>query len=108
MARPQIDLFVLDALANDIEGFEDVMRLLNHEQLGWRHLHGAAIERDEAQEALRRVVIDGLAEVCLYDPDSRALRSYKASQWPVGTEVDDMWFRITEQGRSLHAAWEPQ
>jgi len=108
MNRPQLDFFVLDTLANDIEGFEDVMRLPNHEQLGWRHLHGASIGEPEAEEALRRLVADGLAAIGLYDLEIRALRSYEAQGWPVHTELEGMWFRITEKGRSLHSAWEPQ
>jgi hypothetical protein len=73
MARPLIDYFVLDSLANDLESLEDMLRILNSEGLGWRSHHMVPFERDEILPALFRGIRDGLIRAAVHTPDGKAL-----------------------------------
>lgn len=106
MARPEVDYFVLDTLANDLESLEDILRLLNSELMGWRHRHPAPFTQDEVLPVLRRVVQDGLVNVAAFSLTDRALVDLPARTWPAGG-LHEVWFRLTPHGRMVHSAWEP-
>jgi hypothetical protein len=106
MSRSRLDYFVLDALAHDVESFEDVVRLVNHPELGWQTEHGGPITPPELGATLRRVVADELVEVLLADGPGATLRPCGPTQWPPSAPVEDLWFRLTQRGSILHANWE--
>ena len=108
MDREPIDLYALDALADDIEGFEDVVRLANHPKLGWQRLYGGPIPADELFAALQRLVADELVEPLTLDAKGTTLLPLDSSAWMAGEDPTDLWFRITSKGRTIHAAWEPE
>jgi hypothetical protein len=106
MARPLIDYFVLDSLANDLESLEDILRLLNGEGLGWRVHHVEPFERAEVVPALLRGIRDGLIRAAVPAADGKALEPLEDRALPAGS-LDDVWFELTAQGRVVHTTWEP-
>jgi hypothetical protein len=106
MARLLIDYFVLDSLANDLESLEDILRLLNSDELGWRSHHATRFERVEVVPALLRGIRDGLIRVAVPTSDGKALEPLEDRALPTGG-LDDVWFELTAQGRVVHTSWEP-
>lgn len=104
--RRKPDMYVLDALANDIEDLEAILRMLNSDTvLGWHKEWGRKFRREEIVEALCRLVVDDLvlAYVTLEKP---GLVTLPARTLPDG-DFDDASFGLTEKGRLVHANWEP-
>jgi hypothetical protein len=60
MTRPDIDYYVLDALATDLESLEEILRLVNHPQIGWAAEAGHPFGRSEVLVVLPRLVRDEL------------------------------------------------
>jgi len=106
MARPLIDYFVLDSLANDLESLEDILRLLNSDGLGWRLHHAGPFERVEVVPALIRAIRDGLIRAAVPTADGKALEPLEHRALPTAS-LDDVWFELTARGRVVHASWEP-
>lgn|SRR5690606_37032703 len=107
MRRELIDYVVLDALANDIESLEDILRILNSSsELGWRDLHPEEFTRAEVVPAIVRAVRDGSIMACHFSEDENALVDAGEGVLPPGS-LDDLWFRLTLKGRLLLQAWEP-
>jgi len=106
MARNSMDLFVLDTLADDIEALEDILRSINHPDIGWQTQHGGPIGRPDVHQALLRLVQEGFVEVSVFDPGTKALVAVGENRWPTNADLSDLWFRITERGRLLHSNWE--
>ena len=105
--RQQIDYFVLDALADDLEALEDILRLVNHESIGWRsHNGGRAFARDDVVSALRRGVREGLIEAFTLDSSGKSLRPLGVGRLP-SASLDDYWFGLTPAGRLTHQNWTP-
>ena len=67
MTRADIDYIVLDALANDLESVEDILRLANHPEIGWTELAGGPIAEFSVLLALPRLVEDGLVRAYVLD-----------------------------------------
>lgn len=102
----QLDFFVLDALANDIESLEDTLRILNSPtELGWRDQHPGEFRSDDVVPALIRGIEAGHIEVCLPGSDGQ-LRDVGSGIVPAGM-IETFWFRLTSSGRAALNAWTP-
>jgi hypothetical protein len=106
LTRAPIDLFLLDALANDLENLDDIVRLLNSEAVGWRDRHPAPFTREDIVPALARVIQEDLVEACILDASGKFLTDAGSRVLPDG-RWDDLWFRLTSRGRIVHSNWEP-
>lgn len=104
MARPDIDYFVLDALANDLEAVEDIVRLVNHADIGWTDLAGGPIVRSAVLLALPRLVRDGLVQAYVYAAASPTLEELPVGALP-DVPLEDCYFGLTARGRVVHANW---
>jgi hypothetical protein len=101
------DLYVLDAMANDVEDLAAIMRTLNSETaVGWYRTWGRRFERQEVIASLSRLVASDLARVSILTPDGKSLVELPSRQLPPGN-YDDAWFAMTPHGRMLHANWDP-
>ncbi len=102
-----LDYFVLDALANDIEGLESILRILNSStELGWRDQHPEPFERSEVVPSLVGSIRRGLVEACTYSEAERCLVG-KGTKVVPDQGFDDLWFRLTSKGRIVLNSWEP-
>jgi hypothetical protein len=107
VSRQLIDFVALDALANDLENLDGILRILNSaSELGWRDQHPAEFTRDEVVPALYRAIRDGTVEACVYSDSERALVGVGEGVVPSGP-FDDVWFRLTRRGRLVLSAWKP-
>jgi hypothetical protein len=107
VARLDIDHFVLDALANDMEAIEDILRMLNSDtELGWRDKHPAPFTREEVLPVLARLIGEDLVEACVPDGTEPGLRDAGPRVLPDGS-WDEVWFRMTPRGRIVHSTWDP-
>ncbi len=104
--RSEIDYFVLDALANDLESLEDILRLMNSDTMGWRFRHSRPFTEPEVLPVLQRVVKEGLVNAAVFSDSEQALVDLPERSWPTAA-VDSAWFRLTPHGRMVHTAWEP-
>lgn len=107
MAREPIDLFVLDALANDLEDLESVLRILNSpSELGWRDQHPAVFTREEVIPAVFRGIGEGNIEACVTAAAEPVLIGLGERKLPDGP-LDEVWFRLTKRGRTVLNSWDP-
>ena len=103
--RPEnMDFFVLDTLANDIEGLSDILRLINHSDIGWTAYLGRGFEVNEVVPALLRLIRHGDVEACAFDERERALVGTGEGVVPA-VPMEDLWYRMTERGRVRHGTW---
>lgn len=101
------DLYVLDALSNDIEDLESILRMLNSDTvLGWKQEWGAAFTRSVIVETLSRLIRRGLVEVLVFDAEGKSLIQLGRGLLPPG-DYDDVYFSITDEGRFVHSSWTP-
>jgi len=107
MARQPIDYFVLDAIADDIESLDDVLRAVNHPTMGWQASFGSAIRREDAVPALMRLIRDELAELYEYSDRDKSLVKLALKVQP-SRQFEEYWFGITKRGKMIHDAWTPQ
>jgi hypothetical protein len=99
-----IDLIVLDALANDIEGFSDVLRLVNHPTIGWADELGRDFEPADIALSLVRLIRDGSVEAC-YASDSGTELLGAGDRVGPPVPLTDLWYRMTARGRLRHTDW---
>lgn len=104
MTRPNLDYFILDALANDIEGFDDILRLTNHLDIGWAAEHGGAITRAQVLEALPRLIRDHLVQVFVFSDSGKELRDLPMGSAPA-EPLEFCYFALTDRGRLVHSNW---
>lgn len=106
MTRADIDYIVLDALANDIESVDDIVRLANHPAIGWTDLVGGPVAEASVLLALPRLIGDGLVRAYTLDASGHQLEDA-----PVGARspapLEECYFGLTAEGREVHARWEP-
>jgi hypothetical protein len=104
--RPQIDLFVLDSLASDIESLDNVLRVLNSDtDVGWHREWGRHFVRDEIVQSIARLIQNDLVRVYLWDEVQRGLVESAPRVLPPA-DFDNVWFGLTERGRMIHTNWE--
>lgn len=107
MARPAIDYFVLDALANDLEGLDDILRLVNRPDVGWVAEAGTRIEAAAVLLALPRLMRDHLIQVFVPSADTSELDALPAGVLPA-VPLEECYFGLTTQGRLVHGNWSPE
>jgi len=107
MAKERLpDMYVLDALANDVEDVEAILRMLNSDTaLGWHNEWGRKFRRDEIIETLCRLVADDLVRV--YETKEEPGLVPLPSRTLPPANFDAAWFGLTERGRLVHTNWEP-
>jgi hypothetical protein len=103
LSRDVMDLYVLDSLANDIESFDDVIRLVNHPEIGWADEFGRRILAADVLPSLHRLVRDGFVEL-LSEVDGH-LTPLPPRSLPVAP-LESFWFALTPRGRILHTNWD--
>jgi hypothetical protein len=101
------DMYVLDTLANDVEGLDDVLRILNSDEaIGWHKRWGRRFTRDEVVQTLARLIRADQVRVSILAPDGKWLQELAPTVLPPGT-FDDAWFALTPRGRMVHTNWNP-
>lgn len=102
-----VDPYVLDVLADDIESIADMLSRLNAESpSAWWRIRGAPFDRQELVAALGRLI--GRRLIGAYsslDTEPR-LVALPEGVMPDG-DWNDAWFGITPPGRIVHASWNP-
>lgn len=102
------DLYVLDALVNDFEDLESILRMLNSgTSLGWAIEWGRPFQREELIAALSRLVTKDYVQVLLLAPDGKSLESFSSTALPPGS-YQDVYFALTDRGRLVHRNWDPE
>lgn len=99
-----MDLFVLDALANDIEGFEDILQLINHDAVGWKDYIGRSLSVSDVASTLLRLMRDRKVEACLLSESGNEIIGAGEGVVPP-VPLEQLWYRMTSRGRMVHAAW---
>lgn len=102
------DKYVLDALANDVEDVESILRMLNSDtDLGWRAEWGRNFSRSDVVTALTRLVREDFVQVFAHDPGAKAAVPLPRGEVPPGN-FDNAYFGMTERGRLVHSNWDPE
>ncbi|HMG17259.1 MAG TPA: hypothetical protein VK573_00935 [Gemmatimonadales bacterium] len=99
-----LDLYVLDAMADDIEDVESILRMLNNPSIGWRDEWGKDFERLDVVTALSRLAKAGQVVVYRLDTDGKELIRTQDQTLPPST-YDDFWFGLSPAGRIRHQTW---
>lgn len=103
-----LDLYVLDAVADDIEGLDAILRTLNSDSAGgWRRSRGRPFTREEIVQSLSRLIRADLIRVALLTPNGTTLEDISVGQLPPAS-YDDAWFSMTQRGRLRHSNWDPE
>lgn len=95
------DAFLLDAVADDIESVEHILRVLHGppDQAGARP---HALEA-EAIDGLTRLIQADLVQAYVVPDESTQLTRLKPRELP--SEFVDAYFGITDKGRAAHRRW---
>ncbi len=99
-------MFVMDALADDVEDLESVLQRLNKSPSRWRDAWGRDFGRNEVIEALSCLVSDDSVRVFVPDRAGTALVELPAKALPPAT-FDNAWFGLTSRGRLVRTNWDP-
>lgn len=104
MKTTKPDVFVVDALSNDVEDLESLLRMLNSDtQIGWVQEWGRAFTKLDVIGALMRLIRNGAVQAYVVDTDRKGLVPLQDSALPIAME--NAWFGLTGRGRVLHANW---
>jgi len=106
MARSLLDYHVLNAIVNDCDLYEDMLRYLNESEFSWHAEYGRTLQPVEVQVALLRLVQDGLVEVSLIDPVENDIVDCGERVWPADKQLSEMFFDLTGRGRVLYLNWD--
>jgi len=102
-----IDYYVLDTLANDIESFDDIVRLLNHPEIGWRQEnHDREFAPAEVTAALARAIKEGCVRALVVDADHTTLQALEDFALPA-SPFQDCYYMLTPRGSLIHSNWQP-
>ena len=104
-AQRNADMYVLDTVADDIEGFDDVMRRLNDENSGWTAEWNGRFERQEVVAALSRLIRDGSVEAYAFSSINKSLVKQAHGSLPPA-DYADAWYGIAARGRMRHRNWD--
>lgn len=91
---------VLDAIADDYENVEIILRKINQcyrdepGLKGWKALDAVPVSRPEAISALRELTQEGFARACTYDPETKQYQTVNFHAGSAGV----LWFYVTEKG----------
>lgn len=100
------DMFVLDAVMDDIEDLDGIMRNLNRSTSSWRGIWGREFRREEVVQALIQLIARDFIRAYVLDGGADALKALPRGIQPPGT-LDHSWFGPTARGRFAHRNWEP-
>ena len=91
---------VLDAIADDYEDIEIILRTINQcyrdepALNGWKALEAVPVSRPEIISALRELTQEGFAQVCIFDDETKR---YQAVNFH-SERAAVLWFYVTEKG----------
>jgi hypothetical protein len=91
---------VLNAIADDYENLEIILRTINQcyqdvsELKDWRALHAVPVSRPEVIKALRDLTEEGFAQACVYDAGTKQFQAVSFRQ----NEAGVLWFYVTDKG----------
>lgn len=91
---------VLDAIADDYEDLETILKTINScypddpDMKGWKALEAVPVSRAEVIKALQELTAEGFAQACVYDAGSKQFRAVRFRQH----EAAMLWFYVTEKG----------
>lgn len=106
MARSHLDYHVLNAIINDCDLYEDMMRFLNESELSWHAEYGRTLQPVEVQVALLLLVQEGLVEVSRIDPVENDFVDCGERVGPADRQLSEMFFDLTGRGRVLYLNWD--
>lgn len=102
---PLPDFFVMDAMANDLESVDDLVRILNSEsELGWTDVWGRLFTYQDVVAALTRLIQQDLVHA--YAADEHETNLVQVPLASVRPDGDGVYFGLSERGRSAHASWD--
>jgi hypothetical protein len=87
--------FVLEAVANDYESFECILKQV----MQWATGQVLNVAREEVAEALRRAIREGDVQAFLLSPQPPYSQTVEFSP----DRLDDLWFYVTPKGKRLVA-----
>lgn len=99
------DLYVLDAIVDDIENLDAVVERVNDQSYGWVHHWGRPFTREDVVAELSRLIRDECVQVAVLATED-SLMDLRLGQLPQNS-YSDVWFVITPRGRIMHATWKP-
>lgn len=104
LQQRELDCFVLDALVNDVESVDIVLRTLNSDsELGWTDAWGRAFNRGEVVASMVRLVRRDLVRAYSAAGDDLTLSALDPRAMP--TDLREAYFGLTDRGRIAHATW---
>ena len=81
---------------DDIEGWEDILRLLNNPNVDYlEENEGKRFTEREVRSSLRRLLDAGLVDALGYDERTKQLQDVHLLDRP----LESCWFRLTASGR---------
>jgi hypothetical protein len=103
-----VDMYLLDVVADDVESLDDVLRRLNADtERAWWRARGIPFGREEVVQALSRLVLRDWVRVYLPDPhDGRLVEAAPTALPP--SDYSNAWFKITPRGLLVHGSWQPK
>lgn len=107
MSLDQIDYYVLDALADDIESLEQIVPSVRLAATMWKsELKPESVNRQVVISSLLRLLRERSISAFCYSLSGKDLEELPPGVVPDGN-FDDHWFGLTVRGRMLHSAWDP-
>jgi hypothetical protein len=91
---------VLDAIADDYENLEIILRTINHyyrdvpELKDWRALQAVPVSRREVITALGELTQEGFAQACTFDAETKQYHAVNFCSDRAGM----LWFYVTDKG----------
>jgi hypothetical protein len=91
---------VLDAISDDYENLEIILRTINRcyrsesDLKGWKALEAVPVSHLEVINALRELTQEGFAQACVFDADAKQFQA--VSFRPELVTV--LWFYVTDKG----------
>jgi hypothetical protein len=93
---------VLDAVADDYENLDMILKTINGlyrsepHLRGWKALDAVPVSRPEVIKALRELTQEGFAQACEYDAETKQFRPASFRQDNAGV----LWYYVTDKGMS--------
>jgi hypothetical protein len=104
MPLSRLALLLLDALADDIEGFEDLLATSNHLSRDWQRAPLNIVTPDLLANGLRELLRDDLVLLLTYSPEHSLLTAVTSS--PRSDEdLSNAWFQLSAAGRARHGEY---
>jgi hypothetical protein len=102
------DMYVLDALANDVEDLESILRMLNSDtDLGWHEEWGRSFTRADVVAALSRLIRQDFVQVFVWEEETKGVKKIARRAIPPAS-YDNVYFGMTKRGRIVHSNWDPE